>query len=538
MTATTKTPTADIIWVREDERGPMGRMASGHRKLVRLDRAVRAWPATDTVTNCRVTHDTAPGEPRGVMFVIPQGEGIPLSTWNASVTERAKLKRESATKAVVDGLEAQLVTAPMEKVLTGNWYPERGSESAASSVFFKVEHRGDGLAMVFHWNTYAMRAENFERVVPIELGQDWKATVGRCFAQAVADTPSPLVLLKGLESRATEWGVDLDSEATTTYQGEGRVLVSVDVMVGGVEFTVAQVATPAKLGEPHIWAPENLGEAGRIAILDEVAGYKVHHNSDEPEMFEGVVRVESARTARYEYLSEDERGTRSGGGDLFYRVRFGEEHIPCAPQDDLLETLGIIHGAYCAVTRRAVDLANQAARLKGQRAEVFREAARVANVLPAEVVARVAHERAEVVRIEAEVEAERCRVEQARREAEEAERRARIETETTRWEAERKKREAEWEPIPVAVAPHPESTFARKADESMLPEKLRTKPTTTTSAARKPVAHEVTWTRGSSNRYWRCSCGYMHSLTKTESKQITPTTSLTCPSCRGEGTVG
>ena len=333
-----------IQWRLEDERGPMGEVENGGRKLVRLDRFVPGHlrPGNHTLQPCRVTRDTAPDNAgRGVLFVTPIGPAEDVT--KVHETRAAQRLQEVRAEWEISWRKAATEGGENLRVAIGGFDPEgastynsRWGENAPRHCRLKVV---SGRAGVWTRTWKDGVFSEGENILPLpELGEG--AELSRRLAENwyVSSRPEATQRLKELELTAEDVCRSVRSDR------EGYLAVSWEATVGGQRIKFAGTSTSVPDFEHH-FGDEEIPELN--AAYAAWAEKELARESDE--LLSGTVTTGGYVTPTYDYVSPDERGTRTGGGDSVITVKVDGVEVGSVLRVNwarAVEHLGLVEGGF------------------------------------------------------------------------------------------------------------------------------------------------------------------------------------------------
>ncbi|MFZ2681657.1 MAG: hypothetical protein WAZ14_00980 [Patescibacteria group bacterium] len=305
-----------VCWGSPDDRGLVGQLEGGGRKLVRLDNKAKIpadmRPEPNTVQPCRVSHDTAPDAPgRGVMFVVPIGPAVDQKT----ARERRMAQNLSEVRAEWKAAWRRAVVSDLTNLVSGykanigydtRWNVGRENLEPQNPLLRVVDDQAGVWTKPCQNGVYIW--EECVLVLP-ELGQGEELS-----KRLLAAWRQSSSLNVGLE-RLTDLGLSLTGpiDRTVTVNVQNYVIVNWSGVVNGERITIAER-----------WFKPGDGETGdedipEVATALAVWCKKVVDDCSRDESWDtlvsGVVTLSSHVTPTFEYLSPDERGTRTGGGN-------------------------------------------------------------------------------------------------------------------------------------------------------------------------------------------------------------------------------
>lgn len=324
-----------VAWGTPDDRGPMGQVEGGGRKLVRLDgkanipAALR--PGRDSVQPCRVSHDTAPDAPgRGVLFVVPIGPAVGREEARKARTAQdlieVRTEWEAAWRTAISTPEGlrRLVGGytPINLRVDGRWGDYRSSAEPKHPILRVVAGKAEVWSRV--WTNPGFTWDRLILPLP-ELGQGEELS-RRLIAVWYHEFP-----IEAARERMADLGLTAESvDRTVTTSAHGGLVVTWTGTVCGERIKLAQryFSSPNfETGDEDI--PEIA--AARAAWSREYLDRHPSPKEGWDARVSGVVAIDSHTTATYEYVSPDERGTRIGGGDRFMIVSVDGQKIGYVP---------------------------------------------------------------------------------------------------------------------------------------------------------------------------------------------------------------
>ncbi len=300
----------NISWGRADERGPLGQIETGGRKLARLDRHVARseWPANGTIQSCRVTHDTQPNlHGKGVMFVIPVGPAVEARAWRVAEAERRAIEKR---EEFLNSLRAKAREGYREqrRLLEGDSFsPGYPSPSIRAEVCVQ-----NGRAVLLF--------EETEISLP-ELGEG-KELAEKMWALWPTRVPEEHRYWFGDEMKIDR-ALDRAKALSLRIESVERFVASTDPLVveWSADTDIGRIVI-ARIRPQMEYVQEDLLDLPEVQeVLRCWAEDRLSKASSEP--LSGLVEVSSYTSPVGEYVSPDERSTRTSGGFTYTVVKIG-----------------------------------------------------------------------------------------------------------------------------------------------------------------------------------------------------------------------
>lgn len=330
-----------VQWDKKDDRGPLGRVFEGGRKLVRMDKGVSlvGWNDRWMIQRCRITHDTQPTNPNaGVMFVTPveaaRDESVVRAEMAASGLEEVRAEWHAAWRAVVTDDEALQNAVRDDSPRSPNDYDRRWGKNRPVAPRLRV---ADGRAGVYD--------KEGQLLIPLpELGNGEELTL-RVIAAWDRDHR-----IGWARKRLVELGVALSSPLPHRVETWGDTIVVIyQATVAGVTFDVATAKFwDGREGDLDVGSEIPEARAAMTAWVEEYFN-RFHRREGDDVRYAGVVTTMSGTTATYEYVSNDERGMRIGGGDEYYTVFVDGVKVGTVGRrfwDEAASFLGLVEGGW------------------------------------------------------------------------------------------------------------------------------------------------------------------------------------------------